>query len=517
MDKKLFLLLFFLVALCSWPFVAVHHYQSKTLYILNGQIGTAPSELPAADDIYRYTILDEKEAEYIYGSKGKNGAVIIDTESYCRAHTPYAKAKRLPSFDHSLSIKLGLATISILVLWFLLAILQYIVWSPVLKYVNSLPTVVLTVSYVRFVFWDQMLAGVLLGDQSLYYYMLFLTVCSCILSIYQVIMAMRDQLNVSNSVLPRGLSPFAINRKMRIASCILKLVLLTLPLLCLKMAHDPTYVVDNHVVHSATELPRDKDIACKFYLQKEHTVLVITNEFYQKNSEKLQKAVAAYNKQQDKKYSRRGNPIKGQVVLQVILYLIGCYFLVFILDLLHTKIRKKYSDGLTFSESGTTIHTLDDYEFVSGLLAPSVVMLILVWLQWGRLTSPYWLGDTLEFRIGFIVYYALDITFTYLLLIRSAYYLIVDKNGIRGCCPADASHSYSWSTIDLDINWSQVDNFTIQKVEAKTDEDGKKTDAYTQLVLKRPAGSLQNLPKINVEHYDQDLLMACLNHYMQNT
>lgn len=295
---------------------------------------------------------------------------------------------------------------------------------------------------------------------------------------------------------------------------VLKLLLLALPLLCLKIMPEPIYLVDAQVVKTAKQLPPDKDIAYKTYSQNKHAVLVVTNEYYRKNKNRLQNAVDAYKKYQKRLHSRRGNPIRLQTLLQIIFYWISFLFLTKMGEQLHTHIKKKKIEDLTFSERETTIRTLDNFQFCYGLLMPSVVMLFFVWLQWGKLTSYYWLGDTFTFWIGFIVYYALDIATTHKTLIISFHQLVVDKQGIRGRCAADASHPISFSEKDLNISWGEIDQAYIQKIEASWNEDHtKKTDAYSQLVFKRPQGSPQDLPLINIDNYDKSVLVACLNHY----
>lgn len=290
----------------------------------------------------------------------------------------------------------------------------------------------------------------------------------------------------------------------------LKIIFLALPLLSLKMVQEPTYLVDARLVQTAKQLPPDEDIAAKAYSQKEHTVAIMTNEYYQQNKGKWQEKVVTY--QQNKERLEDG--FKSFLMKQTSYFMLVYFLLTFIGKKIQTWLKKKASKTLTYSEGGTTIRPLDDFQHSYWLLMPSLVTLLLVGLQWGKLTTLYWLGETFHFRTWLIVFYALDLVATCMMQIIYSYQLIVDKHGIRGRCPANVSKSITLRTMNLDINWERVDNAYIQRVEATTNESGTdKTDAYTQLVLQRPAGNLQNLPKINIEYYDEDALAACLNHY----
>lgn len=64
----------------------------------------------------------------------------------------------------------------------------------------------------------------------------------------------------------------------------LKILLLALPLLCLKMVQEPTYMVDARLIKTAKQFPPDEDIVVKAYSQKKHTVAIMTHKYYDEDT-----------------------------------------------------------------------------------------------------------------------------------------------------------------------------------------------------------------------------------------
>ena len=72
--KRLLLLAFSVVlSLTIW---------SAPFYVVDGRLGVSPNNLPPKDSIATITILKPSEAEYIYGKRAADGAVIIRTKNY---------------------------------------------------------------------------------------------------------------------------------------------------------------------------------------------------------------------------------------------------------------------------------------------------------------------------------------------------------------------------------------------------------------------------------------------------
>ena len=76
--KRLLLLAFSVVlSLTIW---------SEPFYVVDGRLGVSPNSLPPKDSIASVTILKPSEAEYIYGERAADGAVIIRTKNYEKEH-----------------------------------------------------------------------------------------------------------------------------------------------------------------------------------------------------------------------------------------------------------------------------------------------------------------------------------------------------------------------------------------------------------------------------------------------
>ena len=72
--KRLLLLAFSVVlSLTIW---------SAPFYVVDGRLGVSPNSLPPKDSIASVTVLKPSEAEYIYGERAADGAVIIRTKNY---------------------------------------------------------------------------------------------------------------------------------------------------------------------------------------------------------------------------------------------------------------------------------------------------------------------------------------------------------------------------------------------------------------------------------------------------
>ena len=59
---------------------------SAPFYVVDGQLGVSPNSLPPKDSIASVTVLKPSEAEYIYGERAADGAVIIRTKNYEKEH-----------------------------------------------------------------------------------------------------------------------------------------------------------------------------------------------------------------------------------------------------------------------------------------------------------------------------------------------------------------------------------------------------------------------------------------------
>lgn len=76
--KRLLLLAFSVVlSLTIW---------SAPFYVVDGRLGVSPNSLPPKDSIASVTVLKPSEAEYIYGERAADGAVIIRTKNYEKEH-----------------------------------------------------------------------------------------------------------------------------------------------------------------------------------------------------------------------------------------------------------------------------------------------------------------------------------------------------------------------------------------------------------------------------------------------
>ena len=76
--KRLLLLAFSVVlSLTIW---------SAPFYVVDGRLGVSPNSLPPKDSIASVTVLKPSEAEYIYGKRAAEGAVIVRTKNYEKEH-----------------------------------------------------------------------------------------------------------------------------------------------------------------------------------------------------------------------------------------------------------------------------------------------------------------------------------------------------------------------------------------------------------------------------------------------
>ena len=76
--KRLLLLAFSVVlSLTIW---------SAPFYVVDGRLGVSPNSLPSKDSIASVTVLKPSEAEYIYGERAVEGAVIVRTKNYEKEH-----------------------------------------------------------------------------------------------------------------------------------------------------------------------------------------------------------------------------------------------------------------------------------------------------------------------------------------------------------------------------------------------------------------------------------------------
>ena len=67
--------------------------------MVDGRLGVSPNSLPPKDSIASVTILKPSEAEYIYGERAADGAVIVRTKNYEKEHVvqtspPVQKAQK---------------------------------------------------------------------------------------------------------------------------------------------------------------------------------------------------------------------------------------------------------------------------------------------------------------------------------------------------------------------------------------------------------------------------------------
>ena len=59
---------------------------SAPFYVVDGRLGVSPNNLPPKDSIASVSILKPSEAEYIYGKRAAEGAIIIRTKNYEKEH-----------------------------------------------------------------------------------------------------------------------------------------------------------------------------------------------------------------------------------------------------------------------------------------------------------------------------------------------------------------------------------------------------------------------------------------------
>ena len=91
MKRRLLLAFSVLLSMTIW---------SAPFYVVDGRLGVSPNNLPPKDSIASVTVLKPSEAEYIYGKRAAEGAVIIRTKNYEKENvvqtSPPVQKKKLP-------------------------------------------------------------------------------------------------------------------------------------------------------------------------------------------------------------------------------------------------------------------------------------------------------------------------------------------------------------------------------------------------------------------------------------
>ena len=77
MKRRLLLAFSVLLSMTIW---------SAPFYVVDGRLGVSPNNLPPKDSIASVTVLKPSEAEYIYGKRAAEGAVIVRTKNYEKEH-----------------------------------------------------------------------------------------------------------------------------------------------------------------------------------------------------------------------------------------------------------------------------------------------------------------------------------------------------------------------------------------------------------------------------------------------
>ena len=90
MKRRLLLVFSVLLSMTIW---------SAPFYVVDGRLGVSPNNLPPKDSIASVTVLKPSEAEYIYGERAADGAVIVRTKNYEKEHVvqtspPVQKAQK---------------------------------------------------------------------------------------------------------------------------------------------------------------------------------------------------------------------------------------------------------------------------------------------------------------------------------------------------------------------------------------------------------------------------------------
>ena len=90
MKRRLLLVFSVLLSMTIW---------SAPFYVVDGRLGVSPNNLPPKDSVASVTVLKPSEAEYIYGKRAAEGAVIIRTKNYEKEHvvqtpSPIQKAQK---------------------------------------------------------------------------------------------------------------------------------------------------------------------------------------------------------------------------------------------------------------------------------------------------------------------------------------------------------------------------------------------------------------------------------------
>ena len=114
MKRRLLLAFSVLLSMTIW---------SAPFYVVDGRLGVSPNNLPPKDSIASVTVLKPSEAEYIYGKRAADGAVIIRTKNYekenvVQTSSPIRKAqkKHLPRWGKWVVALLDLLLIAVVLL-----------------------------------------------------------------------------------------------------------------------------------------------------------------------------------------------------------------------------------------------------------------------------------------------------------------------------------------------------------------------------------------------------------------
>ena len=114
MKRRLLLAFSVLLSMTIW---------SAPFYVVDGRLGVSPNNLPPKDSIASVTVLKPSEAEYIYGKRAAEGAVIVCTKNYEKEHvvqtpSPVRKAqkKHLPRWGKWVVALLDLLMIAVVLL-----------------------------------------------------------------------------------------------------------------------------------------------------------------------------------------------------------------------------------------------------------------------------------------------------------------------------------------------------------------------------------------------------------------
>lgn len=290
-----------------------------------------------------------------------------------------------------------------------------------------------------------------------------------------------------------------------------KVCLLLIPIIFLLTAGEVIYVIDDKVVKNPETLPAVSDLYIYDLIPKQRfgswdygktdapgVAYIVTKQYEKTHPQKRPSNV----KNSGRKYKS----------VKLIIRFIFWFMLLEKLAIIIYSRGKKKEEYPFGDDEETVIPALSFFDVCREALLPSIVLCCMVWGTWSDILRDWYIHDTYSWGLQLGILYGFDLYSTIATLVPIKQQIIVSRLGIRGQCASDPAKSKSIYTQEFQLKWEEIEQAEIIDGTTSKAEDDEH-NAYKRLVIKRPQGKVQNIPEINIDLFDEDLLIECINHY----